>query len=305
MTSSPRVTVIMATWNWSEVLPFSIGSVLLQTFRDFELLVVGDGCTDDSGRVVEAVDDSRVRWINLPENAGHQSTPNNEGLRQARGELVAYLGHDDLWLPHHLACLVGAIDAGADLAHAMVRIVNPAKEEGCFFRPDYAPGDWLPPTSVVHRRRLFEEAGGWPDYRRLTCDPEAELWRRFHEAGARIRFVTRLTAVKLPAANRRDVYKERPCHEQAAWLERIRSTDVEAEELASVLVATHARALPKRYRALVLEVVSRGAAGLLARLRPKETLGPGEALDRRRAYKGLGGRRCGGSGAAATNGGSE
>ncbi|HKO55667.1 MAG TPA: glycosyltransferase family A protein [Thermoanaerobaculia bacterium] len=82
----PRVTVIMATYNWSSVLPYSIGSALLQTFADFELLVVGDGCTDDSEAVVNARDDRRVRWINLPVNSGHQSTPNNEGLRQARGE---------------------------------------------------------------------------------------------------------------------------------------------------------------------------------------------------------------------------
>ncbi|HYC91914.1 MAG TPA: glycosyltransferase [Thermoanaerobaculia bacterium] len=40
----PRVTVIMATYNWSTVLPYSIGSVLAQTFTDFELLVIGDGC---------------------------------------------------------------------------------------------------------------------------------------------------------------------------------------------------------------------------------------------------------------------
>ena len=84
--ATPRVTVIMATWNWCEVLPFSIGSALLQTFGDFELLVVGDGCTDQSERVVAAVGDPRVRWINLPRNTGHQSAP-NEGLRQARGQL--------------------------------------------------------------------------------------------------------------------------------------------------------------------------------------------------------------------------
>jgi hypothetical protein len=284
----PRVTIIIATWNWSEVLPFSIGSALLQTFADFELLVVGDGCTDNSEHVVAGIGDSRVRWINLPENSGHQSAPNNEGVRQARGELVAYLGHDDLWLPHHLACLVQAIDEGADLAYGIVRVVTPVSaDEGCFIWPNHVPGDCLPPTSIVHRRALASAAGGWPDYRTLTCDPETELWRRFHEAGAQMRFVPRLTAVKFPAANRRNVYRERPCHEQAAWLERIRSTDVEAEELASILIATHARAKPKPYSALLREVAWRGAAGLLARLRRKRAAGPGEALNRRRLYKGL------------------
>src|ERR1700679_2302736 len=98
----PRVTVIIPTFNYAPVLPYSIGSVLRQTFTDFELLVIGDHCTDESESVVTAIADPRVRWINLPVGIKHQSGPNNEGIRQARGQLIAYLGHDDLWLPWHL-----------------------------------------------------------------------------------------------------------------------------------------------------------------------------------------------------------
>src|SRR4051812_6823095 len=86
--SSPRVTVIIATYNWSTVLPYAIHSVLAQTMSDFELLVVGDGCTDDSEQVVAAIKDPRVRWINLPANTGHQAGPNNRGLPATR----AYCG---------------------------------------------------------------------------------------------------------------------------------------------------------------------------------------------------------------------
>src|SRR5688572_29309589 len=97
---SPRITVIIATYNWSTVLPYSIGSVLGQSLTDFELLVIGDGCTDDSEQVVSGIGDPRVQWINIPRH-GHQSGPNNEGIRRARSGYIAYLGHDDLWLPHH------------------------------------------------------------------------------------------------------------------------------------------------------------------------------------------------------------
>ena len=98
--------MIIATYNWATVLPYSIGSVLGQTFTDFELLVIGDGCTDESEAVVTAIADPRVQWTNLPTNSGHQAVPNNDGLRRARGEVVAHLGHDDLWLPRHLEHLV-------------------------------------------------------------------------------------------------------------------------------------------------------------------------------------------------------
>ena len=93
----PRVTIILPTYNWSSVLRHAIASVLRQTFADFELLVIGDGCTDDSAQVVAEAADPRVRWIALPENSGHQSGPNNIGLSEARGEIIAYHGHDDLW----------------------------------------------------------------------------------------------------------------------------------------------------------------------------------------------------------------
>src|SRR5215212_6896548 len=122
----PRVTAIIPTYNWSAVLPYSIGSVLRQTMTDIELLVVGDGCTDDSEAVVTGIGDPRVRWINLPANTGHQSGPNNEGLRQARGEMIAYLGHDDLWLPHHLASAVAALDrTNSDVAYGVLALVAP------------------------------------------------------------------------------------------------------------------------------------------------------------------------------------
>lgn len=77
---SPRVTVIIPTYNWSTVLPHAIGSALDQTLYDFELLVIGDGCTDDTEHVVTGIKDPRVRWINLPSNTGHQSGPNNRRL---------------------------------------------------------------------------------------------------------------------------------------------------------------------------------------------------------------------------------
>jgi glycosyltransferase involved in cell wall biosynthesis len=218
----------MATYNWATVLPYSIGSVLDQTFTNFELLVIGDGCTDESAEVVEAITDPRVRWMNLPANGGHQSGPNNEGLCQAQGDLIAYLGHDDLWLPHHLELLVAALDDGARLVHGIsldVSIETPAVEipwPGW----TYSPGTWIPPTSVMHDRALVDEVGPWRHARDTgELEPEGELWARMTEVAGPPRLVSRITNVKLPASKRRDVYRTHPCHEQAYWLGRIRAAD--------------------------------------------------------------------------------
>lgn len=225
---TPQVSVLMATYNWSSVLPYSIASALEQTFTNFELLVLGDGCTDDSERVVSEIKDPRVRWIGLP-RFGHQSGPNNEGLRQARGEYIAYLGHDDLWMRHHLETTVAALDAGADLAHAVPAFVKP---DGSILV------SIAPPSAIVHRKSMTDRIGGWRNYREIALLPEVDLfWTRAPAAGMKFTFTRRMSVIKFPAAWRRNVYGERPCHEQAAWLERIRNEpDLEATELVKLVL---------------------------------------------------------------------
>lgn len=245
--SHPKVTVIIPTWNWSSVLPYSIGSVLRQTWTDFELLVIGDCCTDDSEAIVTrlAQTDSRIRWINLPQNFGQQAGPNNEGLRIARGELISYLGHDDLWLPGHLAAQVAAIAAGADLVLAGVTsisqeaVVRPA----C---PHFIPGKWHPPTGVMHRKSLTDRIGGWRDWRELDEDPETDLWNRIIQSGARHAVLPGVTAIKFAAAVRKDAYKNKSSREQSTWTQRIIAEPGLADELTAQVLAHPKAPEPQR-----------------------------------------------------------
>ena len=109
------VSVVLSTYNWSSALHCALRSVQLQTLRDIEVLVIGDGCTDDSERIVESFGDSRFKWHNLPRNHGSQFAPNNRGLELASAAWVAYLGQDDIWHPRHLeACLDTGARTGAD-----------------------------------------------------------------------------------------------------------------------------------------------------------------------------------------------
>jgi glycosyltransferase involved in cell wall biosynthesis len=284
--------VVIATYNWSTVLPYSIGSVLRQTFTDLELLVIGDGCTDDSPAVVARCDDPRVRWINLPVNTGHQWGPNNTALREGKGELVAYLGHDDLWLPHHLAVLVAAIDAGADLACGLTEMVPPDGRAAEFVPITDAPfqgRSWLPPSGLIHRRRLALDVGGWRSPLEVPIDPEIDLVRRMLVAGGRSAFVSRLTAVKFSASRRKDAYRLRGCAEQARWFERIgREPDFEQRELVAMLVGVERAVrvlIPQRIRSWLrrsADALFRRALGTRAsRWRTRRH------VDRRRRFRGL------------------
>lgn len=292
--SSPRVTVIIATYNWSTVLPYAIGSVLAQTMSDFELIVVGDGCTDDSEQVVAAIKDPRLRWINLPANTGHQAGPNNRGILEARGEFIAYLGHDDLWLPHHLQCTTDAlIGSGAAIAYSLASCILPGRMTGSPVLPMPEYGLCGPPSCTVHKREVTTRIGGWRDYRKLNVVPEVDLFRRMQMAGYRTMFVPRLTAIKFPAAERKDVYRVRPCHEQAEWSERICSEqDFEAAHLAQMLASddlTHEMPARKLVRILAHEIVRRMGRRLGSRSGFSAVLWPakGAGIDHHKNYKGL------------------
>jgi glycosyltransferase involved in cell wall biosynthesis len=109
--SGPRVSVLIAAYNAAAFLQPTLDSVLGQTFADFEVLVIDDGSRDDTAGVVRRTMDAdpRVRLI-VQENHGLSAT-RNHGIRAARGALIAFLDHDDLWHPEKLAAQVAVLDA--------------------------------------------------------------------------------------------------------------------------------------------------------------------------------------------------
>lgn len=222
------MTVVIATYNWSSVLRCAIESVLWQTFDDFELLVIGDGCTDDTAEVVGSFTDARVHWHNLPDNTGHQSMPNNYGIDIARGAYIAYLGHDDVWHPTHLGHLHRTIgETGADLVHSLGVMLGPPESNariltGLWPEDTYRRGFSVPPSTQLHTTAIARQIGGWLDYRTVAAQPDIDFLERVYDAGARFARCERLTAFKFNSSWRKDCYRERPSHEQEEYIRRIR-----------------------------------------------------------------------------------
>lgn len=98
---NPKVTVLMPVYNGGAYLRGAIESVLGQTYRNFELLIVDDGSTDESGAIIRSYDDPRIRLIENGENLGLVSAL-NRGIDTARGEYVARTDADDISLPSRL-----------------------------------------------------------------------------------------------------------------------------------------------------------------------------------------------------------
>lgn len=115
------VSVIVPCYNAEGYLPATLGSVLAQTYRELELIVVDDASTDGSAAVVErlSLQDPRVRLLRMPRNAGAPAAPRNLGTREARGEWIAYLDADDIWHPRKLELQLQALrEHGGEMCSA-------------------------------------------------------------------------------------------------------------------------------------------------------------------------------------------
>ena len=221
--SSPKVSVLIATYNYSTVLRYAMASVLRQSFTDFELIVAGDCCTDDSEEVVRSFGDPRIRWLNLTENSGSKSLPLNAALKIARGKYIAYLAHDDLWHSDHLQILVEAIEktGGADFVHTVALYVPPPGQTerpvAGIFPEEFREGYVQVHSTILHPKSVIERSGEWPDYRKTQIPGDQLFWVNAAKAGLRFVGIPRVTVWKFNASSRPGCYIDRRCEEQARY----------------------------------------------------------------------------------------
>ena len=183
----PRVTVLMSVHNGGRWLRPAIDSVLAQTWRDFEFLILDDASTDDSVAQIETIQDPRVRLIRLPENIGLTRSLNC-GLHAARGEIIARQDSDDLSAPERLAKQIAFLDSHPKVAvvGAQARLIDAeGRSRGNRDLPiEPASVRWLSllDNPVIHTAATFrtriirEELGGYDES--FPCCQDYDLWTR-------------------------------------------------------------------------------------------------------------------------------
>jgi teichuronic acid biosynthesis glycosyltransferase TuaG len=195
---SPRVSVVMPAYNAGRYVTESVRSVQAQSYAGWELIIVDDGSTDDTAEVAVglAASDSRVRYVRR-ENGG-QAAARNTGLREARGDVVAFLDSDDLWLPGKLERQLEVLDeTGADLVYCdgYIFFEDGSPERAGFFAvvPGAADGptmlkllyayNRIATLSVLVRRQALDRVGPFDESRRIQNCEDYELWLRMARAG--------------------------------------------------------------------------------------------------------------------------
>ena len=218
--AAPLVTVIIQAYNRSNILGYVIRTVLAQTHSDWELLVIGDECTDATGEVVASFSDPRIRFCNLESRVGDQSGPTNEGIRLARGRYIALLNHDDFWFPDHLAHAVAAIESsGADLVFTLQLEADPDgrwRVNAAFPEGRFDPVTHPNASTWLFRRELPQRIGSLKRRDKVWSFPTREwLWRAYR-SGARLASVDAITVIVISSTTRRNTYSERQWDEHAA-----------------------------------------------------------------------------------------
>jgi len=189
LSSSPLVSVIIPTFNRSALVCEALDSVLAQTYRNFEILVVDDGSTDDTKSAIEKKyrDNSRIKYFFKAQ--GGPGSARNHGVLHSRGELIAFLDSDDLWIPEKLERQVDQMERNPEavmsFTDALVQAI-PANGRTRFqakrFRGDTTLRAMVETNfplctpAVIVRRRVLQEVGGFDES--LMCAQDWDLWIR-------------------------------------------------------------------------------------------------------------------------------
>jgi glycosyltransferase involved in cell wall biosynthesis len=194
------VSILLPTFNRARFLPEAIAAIAAQTFDRWELIIVDDGSTDETERVVAELQrqvTQPVRYVKQA-NAGAYGA-RNTALDLATGPLVAFYDSDDLWLPHHLAECVGVLDEHSDLAwvYGACRVVNyrtGATIDPDTFRTAGAPRPFLELQTVSRgAARMFDDGRvvAWALRHGLYCGLQNSVMRRSVFDGVRFEAASR------------------------------------------------------------------------------------------------------------------
>jgi glycosyltransferase involved in cell wall biosynthesis len=183
---NPKISVIMPVLNGERYIAQALDSIAAQSCRDFEFILVDDGCTDGTRAIVQLYEQKMpIRYVNHPERKGI-SVSVNDGIHEARGEYISFLDHDDLWVPDLLETHAAYLDSHPEvgMVHADFQTIDPAgriieesvahcrnrkRPSGNVFRELFLES-FIVGSGVMIRKECFTRLGGfdeslhWGDY---------------------------------------------------------------------------------------------------------------------------------------------
>lgn len=235
----PEASILIPTHNHASTLGLTVASALKQDLADIEVLVVGDGVTDEVRNVAEylARQDPRVRFLDLPKGEHRGERNRDLAVREADSDVIAYLCDDDLLLPRHVGNMVDLL-ADADLAQPRNGYVDEDGElvlyptdlsdpEAIAWHLLDPPRNCVSITGTAHTRRFYLELPvGW-EPTPPGEEPDHFMWKKFFRVpGLRARTHPEMTALQLPTfTGRSSRTPQERADELRRWAERLDRPD--------------------------------------------------------------------------------
>ncbi|RLC39557.1 MAG: hypothetical protein DRH33_02555 [Candidatus Nealsonbacteria bacterium] len=218
------ISVIIPSYNSGKYLNEAIESVVNQTYKNLEIIIINDGSSDDTEEIAKKWQqkDERVRYINHKINRG-PAAARNTGIKNAQGEYVAFLDADDVWLPQKIEIQIKKIkELGADLVFSnwyvwepekKIKIrafeSNPVENNRKNLLSFLVKKNFGNSSTALIKRLVLEEVGLFDESLRFSED--YDLWLRFLLKGMRIAFINEplIYCRKHPKQASRNIYRMR------------------------------------------------------------------------------------------------
>lgn len=184
--NNPTVSVILPTYNRAQLIGRAIQSVLDQTYQDFELIIVDDGSKDNTAKIINNLEDRRIKYVRHEKNKGANAA-RNTGIAMARGEYIAFQDSDDEWFPEKLekqmrifktaSADVGVVYTGFWRVEEDQKVYIPSpkiKQKEGNIHTKLLHGNFVTTQAVVIKRKCFNKAGLFDE-----CLPRLQDWELF------------------------------------------------------------------------------------------------------------------------------
>lgn len=182
----PKVSVIIPTYNRAYILNRAIESVIKQTFHDIEIIVIDDASTDDTEKIMDTFNDKRILYVKNEERKG-PSAARNTGIQIARGEYIAFLDSDDVWLPEKLVKQLQVFNKSSrnlGLVYTACMEIEDSKQKRTVI--PRCRGNVMETLLITNcvgyivtplvRKKCFTEAGLFDE--QLLCSEDWDMWIR-------------------------------------------------------------------------------------------------------------------------------
>lgn len=179
--SKSKISVIIPTYNRSNRISRAIRSVLAQTFKDFEIIIVDDASNDNTEEIVKAFNDARIKYIRHQKNCGAAAS-RNTGIKMAKGDFIAFLDDDDEWIPEKLEKQIKIFQENESILGVVycgyVRIDEETQKiiddwyptnKGNVFKAVLSFG-WMATPSLLIKKECFEKCGLFDEQLKIAED---------------------------------------------------------------------------------------------------------------------------------------